>query len=595
MLGQFRRVGFASVCFCPLVQLDDQVMGYPFLADLLALEAHSVTRLLRPELEVVTTPLITSKWAAMLQQHPDQAFAQYVMQGLQSGFRVGCSPSKPLRSAKSNMHSAREHSQVIDGYLAEEVELGRIVGPIHNPGGVHVNRFGVIPKSVPGKWRLITDLSAPQGYSVNDGIAKELCSLSYISVDDIAHQAVQLGRGALLAKLDIKSAYRLVPVHPSDRPLLGMAWHDEVYVDTRLPFGLRSAPKIFTAVADALEWGIRQRGVRFVGHYLDDFATFGPPDSPECQENVRTIMDTCKELGVPLAPEKQEGPTTKLTLLGIEINTEDATLALPPAKLLRLQQDVARWDTNKSCTRKELESLLGTLQFACRVIPAGRSFLRRMIALLSQVKSAHHHIRLNRHFRSDLAWWKVFSSGWNGVGLLPQRDEAPAVCLATDASGSWGCGGWYGSRWFQLQWPQSLEQGHIAVKELIPIVIALAVLGKYWCRRRVTCYCDNGAVVAVMRSRCCRDPALMHLLRCMFFFEARFSCKLSVVHISGVLNDRADDLSRNRLSSFFSKVPGADRFSTPIPASLLHLLESSTLDWTSQAWRQQFTAYVQQA
>ena len=87
----------------------------------------------------------------------------------------------------------------------------------------------------------------------------------------------------------------------------------------------------------------------------------------------------------------------------------------------------------------------------------------------------------------------------------------------------------------------------------------------------------------------------MHLLRCMFFFEARFSCKLSAVHISGVLNDRADDLSRNRLSSFFSKVLGADRFSTPIPASLLHLLESSTLDWTSQAWRQQFTAYVQQA
>ena len=115
----------------------------------------------------------------------------------------------------------------------------------------------------------------------------------YISVDDIPHQAVQLGRGALLVKLDIKSAYRLVPVHPSDRPLLGMAWHDEVYVDTRLPFGLRSAPKIFTVVANALEWGIRQCGVRFVGHYLDDFATFGPPDSLECQENVRTIIDTC--------------------------------------------------------------------------------------------------------------------------------------------------------------------------------------------------------------------------------------------------------------------------------------------------------------
>ena len=110
----------------------------------------------------------------------------------------------------------------------------------------------------------------------------------------------------------------------------------------------------------------------------------------------------------------------------------------------------------------------------------------------------------------------------------------------------------------------------------------------------VTCYCDNDAVVAVMRSCSCKDPALMHLLRCLFFFEARFSCKLSAV-LFRVLNDRADDLSRNCLSSFSSKVQGTDRLSTPITASLLKLLESSTLDWTSQAWIQLFTAYAQQA
>ena len=244
-----------------------------------------------------------------------------------------------------------------------------------------------------------------------------------------------MGRGTLLAKLDIKSAYRLVPIHPSDRPLLGMVWRGDIYVDMMLPFGLRSAPKIFTAIADALEWCIRQRGVRFIAHYLDDFVTFGPPGSSECQRNVQVILETCKELGVPLADEKQEGPTTKLTLLGIQIDTEEATLSLPPEKLLRLQQEVAKWVARKSCTRKELESLLGTLQFACRVIPAGRSFLRRMIPLLSHASSAHHHIRLSKHFRSDLAWWKVFAEQWNGVGLLPQPDEAPSVCLTTDASG----------------------------------------------------------------------------------------------------------------------------------------------------------------
>lgn len=88
---------------------------------------------------------------------------------------------------------------------------------------IHCTPIGVIPKkNKPGKWRLIVDLSSPEGGSVNDGIDKEMCSLSYTSVDFIADEVVALGKGALLAKMDIKQAYRIVPVHPEDRVLLGM-------------------------------------------------------------------------------------------------------------------------------------------------------------------------------------------------------------------------------------------------------------------------------------------------------------------------------------------------------------------------------------
>ncbi len=143
---------------------------------------------------------------------------------------------------------------------------------------MQISRVGVIPKGhKPGKWRLITDLSFPKGKSVNDAIDRELCSLQYTSVDKVATAAQRLGEGALLAKLDIKSAYRLVPVHPEDRPLLGMRWRGKDYIDCMLPFGLRSAPKVFTAIADGLEWCLRQKGVTDVDHYLDDFITMGPP------------------------------------------------------------------------------------------------------------------------------------------------------------------------------------------------------------------------------------------------------------------------------------------------------------------------------
>ena len=90
-------------------------------------------------------------------------------------------------------------------------------------------------------------------------------------METVAREAQSVGKGALMAKVDIQSAYRLVPVHPSDQLLLGVRWYDACYVDGMLPFGLRSAPKIFTAVADALESCLQQQGVSAVDHYLDDF------------------------------------------------------------------------------------------------------------------------------------------------------------------------------------------------------------------------------------------------------------------------------------------------------------------------------------
>ena len=87
---------------------------------------------------------------------------------------------------------------------------------------------------------------------MNDGISSDLVSLSYIAVDDVAEIVQELGRGTLLAKMDIETAYRLIPVHPQDRVLQDMEWEGKIYVDPCLPFGLRSAPKVFNAVADAL-------------------------------------------------------------------------------------------------------------------------------------------------------------------------------------------------------------------------------------------------------------------------------------------------------------------------------------------------------
>ena len=157
-------------------------------------------------------------WAHALSSHPDRAFARYICTGLRFGFRIGFSGSVHLKSAPTNMRSANEHPTVVAEYLANELARGRMLGPFDQSTPLpplHINRFGVIPKGHnQGKWRLITDLSFPRDHSVNDGIEPTLCSLTYSTVDEVASLVADLGHGALLAKVDIESAYRLIPVHP---------------------------------------------------------------------------------------------------------------------------------------------------------------------------------------------------------------------------------------------------------------------------------------------------------------------------------------------------------------------------------------------
>ena len=170
---------------------------------------------------------------------------------------------------------------------------------------VNINHFGVIPKHhQANKWRLIVDLSHPEGFSINDNIPSHLCRLSYITVDDAIQEILKTGPGTLLVKVDIKNAFCLLLMHPADRGLLGMKWRNMVYIDTCLPFGLRSAPQFFNILADLLTWSAQLSGVSFVIHYIDDFLTVGPPSSDTCQQNLTHL---CDDLGVPLTLERWKG------------------------------------------------------------------------------------------------------------------------------------------------------------------------------------------------------------------------------------------------------------------------------------------------
>ena len=438
------------------------------------------------------------------------------------------------------------------------------------------------------------DLSHPAGCSINDGIPKDLCSLTYITVDTAINHIITLGPGTLLAKVDIKSAFRLLPVHPADRHLLVMRWKKQLYIDTCLPFGLRSAPKLFNILADFLAWILNQQGVSPVLHYLDDFLTMGQADSATCHNNFTTIQQTCQKLGIPLALEKLEGPSHSLTFLGIEIDTIHMEARLPQDKLSRISKQLTSWLGKRKATKREILSLVGSLQHASKVVRPGRTFTARMYSTAARVKELYHFTRLNKDFQSDLHWWYTFINNWNGLSFLRLAQHQPTFDyqIQTDASGAWGCGAFFGSQWFQLPWPAEWSTVGIMAKELVPIVISCAIWGPSLTRKRTEFQCDNMSLVTAINKGSAKDTTVMHLLRCLWFFTALFDIDIKATHIPGINNEAADMLSRNQSKRFLIAHPHASKFPTPLPATLTSLIAPQQLDWTSPSFRLQFQGAV---
>ena len=294
----------------------------------------------------------------------------------------------------------------------------------------------------------------------NDFICKEDYTLHYATFDQALALVSSFGTGALMAKLDLKHAFRLCPVSPSDWDLLGMHLQGKFYVDLRLPFGLRSSPFLFNRLADAFEWILKHNyAISALMQYLDDYLTVGPPSSPLCGSQVDTMVKTADCLGIPLAPDKLEGPTSCLVFLGILVDSTLMECSLPPDKLSELVAELRTWSCRKKCIKRELLSLIGKLNFPCQIIPAGCIFLRRLIDLSTTAHLLHHHISLNTEACRDVTWWLKYLPLWNGRAIIPDPfwSRFPDLKLFTDASGGLSFGIYFQGRWLNGSWPSYLS------------------------------------------------------------------------------------------------------------------------------------------
>ena len=164
--------------------------------------------------------------------------------------------------------------------------------------------------------------------------------------------------------------------------------------------------------------------------------------------------------------------------LGIEVDTISLQLCLPSSKLASLKETLAACICLKTMTKIDLQRLTGLLQFATKVVHPGRPFLRRLYALQDIGNHPNYFVHLNQADRADIMWWYIFVEKWNGISLLWDLGMVDAhEQVYSVASRSWGCGAYQDPYWFQLEWSPRLLQLPIAVKELIPVVLAAATFG----------------------------------------------------------------------------------------------------------------------
>ncbi|KAK3733123.1 hypothetical protein QZH41_003228 [Actinostola sp. cb2023] len=302
---------------------------------------------------------------------------------------------------------------------------------------------------------------------------------------------------------------------------------DMYFIDMRLPFGLRSAPQACQRITDAVRYMHLRDGYHLV-NYLDDFCGVSSPE--RASAGFSALRSLLQELGLDEAYEKAVSPTTRLTFIGLEVDTIAMTVSVPEDKLCDLESILNKWQNKRRCTKRQLQSLIGKLSFVATCIPPGRIFMSRLLQMLRLLYRQHHHAHLTQNFRKDIQWWQTFLRSYNGISLILEDNTTPVpdAIVASDACLT-GCGGVSGHEYFHRTFPISITSNSsmkIHHLELLTVLICCRTWAPLWSRKTVHIYCDNIASVYVINGSRSKDGYLNACARALWFLQATQDFKL---------------------------------------------------------------------
>ena len=501
----------------------------------------------------------------------DKKLTDYLVTGFKKGFQLGHT-SGPYNIQATNSKTVDQYSEVVSKKLNAEIAAGRISGPFPDPPfeKFQISPLNIREKKTPGKYRLIHDLSFPYDESsINSNIPQNQKTVKYASVTTAIQTLQSLPRGCYTAKTDIADAYRIIPMHPYQYPLLGFTFEGNFYFDKSLPQGCGSSCRLFETFSSALQ-AIFEHEVpeaRCV-HMIDDFFLAATTQAT-CKAHLEKFLSLCDDIGVPTAPDKTTEPATNTVFLGIELDTIQQSAKLPPDKFRDYSATIHAILDHDKVQRKTLESIVGKLSFAAFVVPA-RPFLRRLIDLVYTVKKPYYQIRITKQVKQDLLTWLEFLNEYNGITFFRYRRsiDSTTIHLVSDAC-KYGFGGCYGRKWIQGHYPNDWQQCHITILELFPIYLLTVLFGHLMANSTIVYHCDNQAVTEILNKQSSKNQLVMGLVRPLVLTLIKHNIMIMSQHIPGKNNILADRISRFQVTPALLTHYNMEKRPTAVPAHLL--------------------------
>ena len=510
----------------------------------------------------------------------DSEKAEYLVKGFKQGFDLEFEGEiEGVTQTAPNLMLRVGNEIQLWNKVMKEVKLGRYAGPFEKPPFEHFiqSPIGLVPKDGGKDTRLIFHLSFPRntGKSVNAGIPTDKCSVEYPSFEKAIELCRRAGKMAFAGKSDLKSAFRNVPLLSGMFCLLIMKAKHPIsqltyfFADKCLPFGSSVSCKIFQEVSDGLAHIVMWRTNKENVNYLDDFLFVSFMRS-HCNHQLQIFIDTCNEIGFPIAVEKTEWASSMIIFLGLLIDLVNQIVCIPEQKVERakiLILDILSSKKGKTTVFK-IQRLAGFLNFLCKSIIPGRAFTGRLYSLVSSKLKPHHHVRIPKDVKSDLELWLEFLEMDDPrVQCRPFMDfldwNADDINMYSDASGNLdqlGFGAYCNKDWMSHSWCEinnfaKLVKPSIQYLELFALTAGVLTWIHRFSNRRIWLFCDNKSTRDMINASFSRCKNCMVLLRLLALESMKCNIRIYCKYVASEDNVLSDALSRGQMDRFWHNAP----------------------------------------